>query len=183
VTLDTHLPRYDFHEVHSTLVRATPEATIAAAKAMVPRDVPLTVSLMAVRGLPTLLSRRGPGLSVTMPVLEQFERAGFAVLAESQTELVMGGVGRFWRPSGNLRPVDAAGFAAFDEPGFAKGAFNLSAEPEGAGRCRLTTETRVLATDAAARRDFGRYWRVIQAGSGLIRREWLWAIRRRAESA
>jgi hypothetical protein len=45
----------------------------------------------------------------------------------------------------------------------------------------LTTETRVYATDPAARRRFARYWRVIYPGSSLIRRMWLRAIRKRAE--
>jgi hypothetical protein len=47
----------------------------------------------------------------------------------------------------------------------------------------LRTETRVLATDAASRRRFGRYWRVIRPGSALIRRTWLGAAKRRTERA
>jgi hypothetical protein len=38
----------------------------------------------------------------------------------------------------------------------------------------------VLATDAAARRRFGVYWAAIRPWSGVIRREWLRAIERRA---
>jgi len=41
----------------------------------------------------------------------------------------------------------------------------------------------VFATDAASRRHFGVYWRVIYPGSWLIRLNRLRAIRRRAESA
>jgi hypothetical protein len=47
---------------------------------------------------------------------------------------------------------------------------------------RVTTETRVFADNAAAARRFAVYWRVIQPGSDLIRRGWLRAIKRRAES-
>ncbi len=39
------------------------------------------------------------------------------------------------------------------------------------------------ATDAAARRRFRLYWLAIRPFSGLIRRLWLRAIKRRAESA
>jgi hypothetical protein len=46
---------------------------------------------------------------------------------------------------------------------------------------RLTTETRVLATDSRTRRLFAAYWRLILPGSALMRRTWLAAIRRRAE--
>jgi len=37
------------------------------------------------------------------------------------------------------------------------------------------------ATSDAARRSFGVYWRIIQPGSGFIRRMWLRAIQVRAE--
>ena len=51
---------------------------------------------------------------------------------------------------------------------------------EGAGS-RLSTETRVVTTDAATRRTFARYWLVVRTGSGLIRREMLRELKRRAE--
>jgi len=47
----------------------------------------------------------------------------------------------------------------------------------------LSTETRVAGTDAHARRRFGLYWLAIRPGSGLIRREWLRAIERRARAS
>ena len=45
----------------------------------------------------------------------------------------------------------------------------------------LSTETRVFAKTARAKRRFALYWFAIRAGSGLIRRMWLRAIRKRAE--
>ena len=48
---------------------------------------------------------------------------------------------------------------------------------------RLTTETRVLLTDARARRRFRLYWLVVRPMSGLVRRSWLRAAKRRAEAA
>jgi hypothetical protein len=47
----------------------------------------------------------------------------------------------------------------------------------------LSTETRVSAADPSARRRFRLYWLAIRPFSGLIRRVWLRAIKRRAESA
>jgi hypothetical protein len=47
----------------------------------------------------------------------------------------------------------------------------------------LSTETRVWAADPPARRRFRLYWLAIRPFSGLIRRLWLRAIKRRAESA
>jgi hypothetical protein len=57
--------------------------------------------------------------------------------------------------------------------------FHLEDEDRGT---RLVTETRVRATDAAAERRFAAYWRLIYPGSAFIRRMWLDAIRRKAES-
>jgi len=51
------------------------------------------------------------------------------------------------------------------------------ARPEGNG-CLLTTETRVHATTARARRLFRLYWLVVGPFSALVRRRWLRAIAR-----
>lgn len=57
----------------------------------------------------------------------------------------------------------------------------LSFELELSGdRTRLATETRVQPTDRQAARAFLPYWLVIRAGSGLIRRDLLRAVARRA---
>jgi len=46
----------------------------------------------------------------------------------------------------------------------------------------LSTETRVVATDARTRRAFAAYWFLIRPGSGAIRRELLQVVARRSES-
>jgi hypothetical protein len=74
-------------------------------------------------------------------------------------------------------------FQALSKPGYAKAVMNFQLVDEGRGWTRLVTETRIFATDDAARRRFGAYWRVIYPGSALIRRMWLRAIRDRAEVA
>jgi len=58
---------------------------------------------------------------------------------------------------------------------------NFLVTPDGTGGSRVSTETRVYANDAASRRRFGAYWRLIYPGSALIRLMWLRAIARRAE--
>jgi hypothetical protein len=47
----------------------------------------------------------------------------------------------------------------------------------------LSTETRVGAMDGASRARFALYWALIRGGSGLIRRDVLSAVARRAERA
>jgi hypothetical protein len=44
----------------------------------------------------------------------------------------------------------------------------------------VSTETRVSATDASTRARSGLYWKLIRVGSGLIRRDLLRAVARRA---
>ena len=66
--------------------------------------------------------------------------------------------------------------------GRATAAINFLVEPAGADAADVTTETRVSAPDADARRTFAAYWRVIYPGSALIRRMWLRAVKRRAET-
>ena len=179
--LDDFLPRYEVNEVHSIAIDATPAAVMKAIRALTAADVPVLVALMAIRSLPTLLrGRRRPPLRG--PLLDGFHKAGFVQLRDASDELVLGAVGRFWKPSGDIRPLEPERFSAFAEPGFAKAVFNL--ELRGSGeRTVLITETRVATTDERARRSFGRYWRVVHPGSALIRRGWLRAIRKRAERA
>jgi hypothetical protein len=176
--LDDFLPRYDVNEVHSVSTSAAPATVMDAIRGLTPRDVPLFVALMAIRSVPALLRRRR--LPLRGALLDGFRKSGFVQLRETPEELVLGGVGRFWQPSGGLRRIEAADFANFAEPGFAKTAFNFQIERID-GRTVLRTETRIATTDERARRSFARYWRVIQPGSALIRMAWLRAIRRRAE--
>lgn len=180
------MPRYDFHEVHSIVIRATPADVDAAIRAVTPGEMPLVGVLFALRALPYHMLGRGPGIrpAAGRPLLDQALQAGFVLLGETpQREIVLGTVGIFWSlrggPSDTLASVHA--FAAFVTPGYAKAALNFLVEPLD-GRTRLRTETRIAATDPPSRRRFGRYWRVIHPGSALMRRMWLRAIKRRAET-
>jgi hypothetical protein len=139
---------------------------------------------MAVRALPALLLRRRPiEYSRSDTLIELFLHNGFVQLGTRPgEELAAGAIGHFWSPVGN-RPLPIASaeeFAVFDQPGYAKGAFNVTVEPSGEGAL-VRTETRIAGTDPNATRRFGHYWRLIYPGSALIRISWLNAIRRRAE--
>jgi hypothetical protein len=183
--LDEFLPHFDFSEHHATTVVASPERTLEAARELRARDVPLMLALMALRRLPARAialfktGDRGPRPSLG-PVLDEMVRGGFVLLAERPDEVVLGIVGRFWELSGGVCDVSAAEFVPFAEPGYAKAVIDFRVEPAPGGSL-LSTETRIQGTDEAARRTFGRYWRVIHPGSALIRRAWLREIRRRAE--
>jgi hypothetical protein len=164
--LDRVFPEWDFRERHTTRVDAPPERVFAAVR---------QVTLAEMGAFRVLAWLRGIRVPVDRPVLE-VAGATWSVLAdEPGSELVLGSIGQPWRlRGGGGRP--GGEFATFDRPGYAKMAINWRLEGT-----TLSTETRVLATDAAARRKFRRYWLVIRPFSGLTRRVWLRAIRRRAE--
>ena len=91
---------------------------------------------------------------------------GWALLGErKEDEIALGLVGRFWRPVIEFAPVDAAGFTAFAEPGYAKTIYSLSVRPLDDGRTLLSGLMRTATTDEHARRWFRRYW-TFGVGSG-----------------
>ena len=183
--LDEIMPRYDVNEVHEVWVPAAPAAAYGAIKAVTPREIRLFAPLMAIRMLPSRLKGRGAELEPAVPLLRQFVRQGFLILDErpGYEEFVMGGIGRFWRLSGDeaLHTIETyEDFISFAEPGYAKAGLDFTASPEGDGT-RIVTETRVVGTDPEATKLFRRYWFAIRLGSAAIRRSWLAGIRRRIE--
>ena len=173
MSLDEFLPEFHFNEVHSALVAASPERTLAAAREVTASEMPVVRALMAVRRLGRNASHRGP-------VVDGMLHNGFVVLADRPDELVLGVAGRFWALDSGITRIAAEEFERFDAPDHAKAVMDFHVQPTPGG-CLLSTETRIKATDGDARRSFGRYWRIIHPGSALIRRVWLRAVRRRAE--
>lgn len=165
--LDRVFPSWHFRERHAIRVDARPERVFAAVREVTLAEMGVFRVLARLRGI------RAP---VDRPVLEVAGPAWSVLADEPGRELVLGAVGQPWRLRGGVSP--GGDFASFDRPGYVKMAINWRLDDT-----LLSTETRVLATDAAARRKFRRYWLVIRPFSGLIRRVWLRAIKRRAESA
>jgi hypothetical protein len=180
--LDRLLPGFDVNEVHSAEVPAEPADALAAARAVTPQEIRLMGALMALRSLPGRIKRTPIKTKPDEPFIEQALGLGFVLLGEFPDEVVVGAVGKFWSPAGNrpLRFRNAEEFLAFDEPGYAKALMNVAVRPQGGGTL-ISTETRIAATDSAARRRFRLYWLLIGPWSGLIRREWLRAAKRRLD--
>ena len=184
--LDDFLPTFDFNEVHTIEVSASPSRIFAALKSLTPSEISLLRLLFAIRSLPARLAGKAErNIENSRPLLQQLLGNGFLLLAESPNqELVLGTIGQFWKLTGNVsaRIVEASEFLIFHHPDYAKVAMNSSLEemPE-AKRIRVRTETRIFVPELATRKKFARYWRIIYPGSALIRRMWLRAIKRRAE--
>ncbi len=158
--LDGALPRFDVNEVHSISLTCSAERAVELALSAPAAPERLVAVLLRVRGLPS-----------DATIDELFARMGFETLARTPTEVVVAASGMPWRPSGRLRP-----FATRD-PGTVRIAADIRAVPVPGG-CALSTETRVQAVDARARRAFRSYWLVVGPFSALIRRRWLRAVRR-----
>ena len=180
-SIDRHLPAYDVRSSHAIEVDAAPAVAYRAMREMDLGSSPIVAALLAVRTISHVLTgKTRPTRSVT---LDSTLEAGFAILEEQAPHrIVVGAVGKFWRPDSGFVQVTAEGFAAFDEPGYAKAVMSFSVEEHDSGSL-LATETRVVCTDASARRKFSLYWRAIGPFSGLIRQIMLKEIKRTAEEA
>ena len=160
------LPVYHHRERHSIFVAASAERAFAAAREAQLDDSRLVRLLFKLRGLHA--APRGP-------IWDSLLAEGLQVFGDDTVVLI----GRPWSPRGGTRKT--ADFAGFAEPGYAKMAMDLRSRADGDG-ARLETETRIFLTDGPARRRFAAYWLVIRPFSGLVRRSWLRAAKRRAET-
>lgn len=176
--IDDFLPDYDVRERHRIKVRAPIDKVYAAIQELDLKDAKLSMFLFRLRGMPA-----GKG-APTCFKLDDFLRMRFILLGErTNEELLLGLVGRFWTPSGELLRLDATDFRGFNEPGFAKAAWNFSLAEQPDKTVLLETETRVLCLDDASRRRFRLYWLFVGTFSGLIRKEILQALKQSAEKS
>ncbi len=181
--LDEFVPAFQFSETHSTLVLASARRTFEAIERVTASEIRLFRILTWVRSPRRPWSGEGETVldpPATRPILDVALASDFILLArEPDTETVIGTLVVAPRARPDLDPKS---FTNLDrQPGYAKAALNFRLEDMGDGWTRLTTETRVMATDPASLRRFRAYWRVIYPGSALIRRMWLRAIKKRAE--
>jgi len=173
--LDDILPEFQFYERHSQRVHASPEQVMRGIRQVTLGDLKSYATLMRIRGVALRRPYQDPGSSqLVLDVLS----SGFMSLGASEREIVLGGIGKVRPPRPHVKNL--AEYTAYGQEG-AKVAFNLCVEDAGAGWSTVSTETRVLALDEFSRRVTGVYWRLIVPGSGLLRRQWLEAIKDRAE--
>jgi hypothetical protein len=197
--IDDFAPAWQFQERHEVLVHAAPARVLWAVKTVTAGEITFFRTLTWLRS-PRLPWRQAPENILAppagKPILAVATGTGFLPLAEeADRELVLGTVILGSRLRGSASPGE---FQALAGPGNVKAVINFLVEPVGgpgetpaSGRSRspaaaaewsrLSTETRVFATDPASRLRFAAYWRIILPGSALIRVEWLRAICRRAE--
>jgi hypothetical protein len=182
--LDEIVPVYQFSEVHEITIDAPADLTYRAICAVTTNEIALLRTLTWIRRF----GRPGPESILNPPGDKPFcdvaLKSGFYLLAnERPSEMVLGSFVAAPKAARVNPPpqITAATFAAIHSPGFGIAVMNFRLRSLASTRTRLTTETRVFATDARIRRLFAPYWRVIYPGSSIIRTMWLRAIKRRAE--
>jgi hypothetical protein len=168
--LDRFMPVYDVVERHRIAVAAPAEVTLQAAA-----EADMTQS-RAVRAIfktrELVLGAEGDTTVRPRGLLALTRSLGWAVLDEVPgREVVVGAVTRPWEADVVFRAVAADAFAAFAEPDYVKIVWTLRADPAGPHDSVFRTETRAVATDAAARIKFRRYWSFLSPGIIAIR--WL----------
>jgi hypothetical protein len=177
--LDDIMPEYQFSERHSKRIHAKPDQVMQAIYQSTFRDMKSLVTLLKIRAA-ALRIHDSSDLFQDKRVLDAFSESGY-LFDGSEHEIVMCGVGN---TRANRRPIlrTVQEFVDYREQGAVKMAYDLNVEDAGGGWSTISTETRVFALDDLTRRGMGRYWRLIVPGSGLLRRQWLEGIKKRAES-
>ena len=178
--LDQAMPAWDVVERHRRVVHADVDTVWTALLSTPMRDLRVTRGLMWVRTFGRT-SYGAPGRTVvdSLPPGEITRRA--------PTELLLGLVAptRLRFTSADLPDLRTATVAELQRPlpdGWVRIAMDFRLAQDAGATTTLNTETRVLATGPRARRRFRAYWAGVGWGSGLVRRELLRAVARRAEA-
>lgn len=179
-TLDRFIPRPDVRERFAIRVRAPADVVMAEALNFDLQSPPLVRLVFRLReklmGASATERRQPQGL------LAETRSLGWGLLAEEPGRLVICGAAcRPWLADVTFTAIAPERFVNFAEPEQVKIAWTLEVEPLAPAVARFAQETRVVATDAAARDRFLHYWRWARFGIIGIRLLLLPAVRRAAE--
>jgi hypothetical protein len=130
----------------------------------------------------TLLRSAPQSPRVPRGLLDETTGLGWGLLAEEPGRWVACGARcEPWLADVKFVAIPAEDFAGYAEPGMVKIAWSLEAIETAPNVTRFAQETRAVATDAATRAKFLRYWRWARFGIVAIRLLMLPAVRREAE--
>ena len=180
--LDRFIPSYETVERHQVRVAAPAAITLHVAKNASLNESRLVRGIFRARAL--ALGADSQDTTSERGLLEQMTAMGWRVLADiPEREVVVGAVTQPWMPNVVFRGIDPDAFRTFDEPGYVKIVWTLRVDPIGETACIFRTETRVVATDAEARRKFRWYWARFSPGIAVIRRAMVQSVKHHAERA
>jgi hypothetical protein len=178
--LDRFIPEPDINERFETTVRA-PAAVVL--------DTTARFDMQSLTSVRTIIRLRERFLQSAphaprppQGLLEETRKLGWGLLAEEPGRLVICGARcQPWLADVKFVAIPPEEFAGYAGPGMVKIAWSLEAVETAPNVTRLAQETRAVATDAAARAKFLRYWRWARFGIVAIRLLMLPAVRREAE--
>ncbi len=186
--IDEALPVYEFSDVNTIVVRATPQSIMQAYADVTLGEMTLLRPLFSLRALPARLT--GHTSTTEMPVDIPFSywslgpESPWIKLGEDEHEVVIGAIGNFAQPNIEFVPVASAGqFLEFDDSSYAKTVLGVRIVPGGNpfSGYTLVAESRTHVPEQAHPRRFGLYWHFVRPFEALMVRGALSATKRRAE--
>lgn len=175
-SLDRFIPEPEVIEQHSVRVDAPPAVTYEAARSYDMSASRLAHLLFDARAF--VMGVKPLPYEPPKHFVDAMKQVGWVILDEKPgQEIIFGTLAQPWIADAAFRTIPADEFTTFNEPGYVKILFNISVEPDGL----LQTETRVITTDAEARKRFRKYWALVNPGVKLIRIELLHGVKTAAE--
>jgi hypothetical protein len=166
--LDRFMPVYEVAERHHVRVAAPADITFAAACEQDLMALPVVRAIFKAREV-VLGGEPDTGVH-PRGLLALTKSIGWGVVAEVPgREVIMGAVTQPWYANVVFRPLLPDKFAGFNEPDYVKIVWTIRADAIGANASIFRTETRAVATDAAARAKFRLYWSFLSPGIIIIR--------------
>ena len=177
--IDEFIPRGDVEENHEIIIAAPADLVFDVAENFDLISIPVVRSIFRLR---ELVFRLKPAPRTPTGLVAETMALGWRMLAfRPGRELVMGAVTQPWVGDVKFRGLPPDSFSSFAEPAFVKIVWTFEVEPLDSKTTRFRSQTRVLATDHAARRKFFQYWVFSGPFIVLIRKLANRAIRRAAE--
>lgn len=178
--LDRFVPGPDVRERFETTVRAPARVVMGVAAAFDMQSPPLVRAIFRLRE--ALLRSAPHSPRAPRGILDETTRLGWGVLAEEKGRWVACGARcQPWLADVKFVAIPPEEFARYAEPGQVKIAWSMEAIEIAPNVTRFAQDTRAVATDAASRAKFLRYWRWARFGIVAVRLLMLPAVRREAE--
>ena len=178
--IERFIPAWDIRTCHETIVQAPASTVFAVAEHFDLQSIPLVKAIFWLRGWILGASKTPPRRPAGL--VEETKSLGWGELSRTTgRELVMGAATQPWQADVKFAAVPPRDFLGYAEPDRVKIVWTLEAIPIEPALTLFRSETRVRATDAAARERFLKYWRFARFGIVLMRWLHLPALRRAAE--
>lgn len=176
------LASYSFYEIHaSDTISATPKRIIEAVSRLDMREDFVARLMLSLRELPTKLLHKvfhNKYPENNAP----FGFDSFTKLNETENEISLGLIGKFWRPDLVIETIHSSDeFYAFSDKSMAKLVLRFQVIEQYNENPMLVTETFIYCPNLRTKMFFTPYWLVIRLASGWLRKRTLANIKKKLE--